>query len=225
MPTLSRRTIIREGALAGLIGGAVFAAGQILAGALSGMPPGAPWQFFLSVLRGGEGIHEEVTFTAFVVGAAIHVALSLLFGMIFGAIVAQIGRPVRNSLAIELTGGALYGLVLWVINVQIVGQFLYPWYLAELNPAVQALIHALFFGVPMATWLALRIRDVEVPGVHEVRHRLQTSSGDEEWLRLRQWKLTNEGAKRFTHERMPEGRAPRDERAPPADRHGERTLH
>lgn len=220
MPTLSRKAIIREGALAGLIGGAVFASAQTLAAAIAGMPPGAPWQFFASVVSGGEGVYEEVTLTGFLLGAVIHFGLSTLFGAFFGWIVSRIGRPVRNDLRLELTGGLLYGLVLWVINVQIVGRFLYPWYLELLNPAVQAVVHAVFYGIPLATWLALRIRDVEVPGVHAARHRLQTSSGDEEWLRLQNWETTNRDAHEFTHERQPAAQERREH-----EREADRTLH
>jgi len=220
MPKLSKRTIIWEGALAGIIGGAVFAAGQTLAAALAGMPPGAPWRFFASVAAGEEGLRGSLDFGTFVLGAGVHFGLSFLFGAFFGWIVSRIDRPVRTNLTFELFGGMVYGLVLWVINVQIVGRFLYSWYLTELNPAVQALLHAVFFGLPMATWLALRIRDVEVPGVHAARHRYQTSTGDEEYLRLRQWEAANRDVDHFTHTRQPPGPPQEAGRRP-----GSPTLH
>ena len=220
MPTLEKKTIIWEGALAGLIGGAVFAAGQTLAAALAGLPPGAPWRFFASVAAGDEAVRRSLDFGTFILGAGVHFALSFLFGAFFGWIVSMINRPVRNNLTFELFGGMIYGLVLWLINVEIVGQFLYSWYLTALNPAVQALLHAVFFGLPMATWLALRIRDVEVPGVHAARHRYQTSTGDEEYLRLRQWELANREADHFTHTRRPPGPAEESTRRP-----GGPTLH
>ncbi|WP_373047686.1 hypothetical protein [Vulgatibacter sp.] len=219
MAELSRKKIIREGIVAGIIGGAAFAAGQTLAAAIMGLPPGAPWQFFASVAGGAGQMEGRLDIGTFVLGAFVHFGLSAAFGALFGLIVAAIKRPVRNNLTLELAGGAAYGLVLWAINMELIGRWLYPWYVSELNAVTQALIHAVFFGVPMATWLALRIRDVETPGVHAARHRYQTSSGDEELLRLHQWEAHNEAehkvlsgtrlpGERPTEPRGEEGRQP-----------------
>lgn len=185
MAELTRKKIIRESVIAGLIGGAVLAAGQTLAAALAGFEPGAPWQLAASIALGSEGAAGRLTWGHFLLGAVIHFGLAALFGAVFGVIVAKIRRPVRNNLTIELAGGVLYGLVLWVINQEILGRILYPWYL-QFSAPVQAVLHAFFYGVPVATWLALRIREVEVPGVHEARHRYQTATGDDSYLRLQQ---------------------------------------
>lgn len=193
MAVASRRKIIGESIIAGLIGGAVFASAQALVASFQGLPPAAPWQYAASVATHTTAEFAPVTFTRFLIGAVIHFGFSAIFGAIFGLIVAAISRPVRNNLTLELAGGALYGLVLWLINVQLIGRLLFPWFL-NLNPLLQAFLHAVCFGMPLATWLALRIRDVEVPGVHAKRQRYQTSTGDEELLRYEQWERNNEEA-------------------------------
>jgi hypothetical protein len=204
MAELSRKKIIRESVIAGLIGAAVLAAGQTLAAAVSGLEPGAPWMLASSVALGREGVEGRLDFLHFALGTIIHFGLGALFGAIFGAIVAGISRPVRNNLALELTGGVLYGLVIWLITQQILGRVLYPWYL-EFNAPVQALLHGLFFGVPMATWLALRIRDVETPGVHEARHRYQTSTGDDSYLRFEREREARRAQQELPGRRLPPG--------------------
>jgi hypothetical protein len=211
MAEMHRKNIIKEAALAGLIGGAVLAAGQTLVAAAGGLDPGAPWALAASVVAGEQA--PGLSLGRFLLGAFIHFGLATLFGALFGVIVAKISRPVRNNLTLELAGGAVYGLVIWVINQQIVGRVLYPWYL-DFNPALQALVHALFYGVPMATWLALRLREVEVAGVHEARHRYQTATGDDSYLRLQRWEARNRGEETA-------GRLPPGEERPP----GGPTLH
>jgi hypothetical protein len=213
MAEMSRKKIIREAALAGLIGGAALAAGQTLVAAATGLAPGAPWQLAASLAM-GEDVAGRLNWGIFLLGAFIHFGLATVFGALFGMVVATISRPVRNNISLELAGGALYGLVIWAINQQVVGRLLYPWYL-DFNPAVQALVHALFYGVPMATWLALRLRDVEVAGVHEARHRYQTSTGDEEYLRLRQWQVHNRAENETLGSRVP----------PEGERPGGPTIH
>ena len=195
MAEVTRTKMIREGALAGLISGLVFASGQILVAAAAGSPPGAPWSFSASLVLGSPGMEQPLRGLIFLLGAAIHFGLSTLYGAGFGLIVSFFHKRVRNDWAFQLTGGFAYGLALWLINIQIIGRLVYPWYL-ELNPAVQLLVHGLFFGLPLATWMGLRIRDVEVPGVHEARHRFQTSTGDEELLRLEQWESHRDEAAR-----------------------------
>lgn len=215
MPKLSRRWIVREAVIGGLIGGATFASGQILYAALAGFPPGAPWQLFASLLMGRGVTVESLTLTSFVIGGIIHFGLSACFGALFGLVVSNLRRRVRNDLGYELSGGIGYGLFLWLLNQQVIARLFYPWYL-DFNPAVQALLHGLFFGLPLASWLTLRIRDVETPGVHAARHRYQTSSGDEEYLRLRQWERHTLGLGEEEEEVEPSGT-----RVPPPQQPGQ----
>lgn len=190
----SRHRIVVEGALGGLIAGASLAAGQLLAAAWSGVPPGTPWQLWSSLVLGREALDGGLSLLRFVLGFVLNFGLSTAFGALFGLVVAAIRRPLRDDLAVQLTGGAIYGIALWAINYQIIGRLFFPWF-SVLNPGVQLLIHALFYGLPLATWMALTLRDLEVPGVHEARHRYQTSTGDEEWDRLQHhWKEQEETA-------------------------------
>lgn len=179
----SRRRIVIEGALGGLIAGGSLAAGQLMAAAFSGVPPGTPWQLWSSLILGQDALVGGLNLGRFVLGFLLNFGLSTLFGTLFGLVVAAISRPIRNDLGVQLTGGVLYGIALWALNYQIIGRLFFPWF-AQLNAGVQLVLHALFYGLPLATWMALTLRDLEVPGIHEARHRYQTSTGDEEWERL-----------------------------------------
>lgn len=183
MAVASRRRIIREGVTGGLVGGGTLAAGQLLIASIAGVPPGTPWQLWSSLVLGQGALVGDLSLLRFILGFVIHFGLSTAFGLLFSLVVAAISRPMRNDLTVQLGGGFIYGMVLWLINYQLIGRLFFPWF-AALNPGVQLMAHGLFYGLPLATWMAMMLRDLEVPGVHEARHRYQTSTGDEELLRL-----------------------------------------
>ena len=53
-----------------------------------------------------------------------------------------------------LVGGAFYGLGLWTVNVYVIAPLWgWAWFPGTTAPLVQAIAHALFFGVPLAAYL------------------------------------------------------------------------
>jgi hypothetical protein len=184
MRELGRERVLREGVIGGLVAGLFFAASELLGAALAGLGPGVPWQLSASLLLGGSQVSAPIRFAQFFIGGAVHFGLAALFGLVFGAISAALGKRRRNSYGFMLTAGAFYGALLWVVNFQVVARLAFPWFL-EITPASQFALHVLAYGVPLAYWVALRVRDVETPRVHRTRHAWQTPDGEEEIGRLR----------------------------------------
>jgi hypothetical protein len=122
--------------------------------------------------------------TDFFLGIGVHLAMSALFGLVYGFLMVHSTGRQRDSYLVEGLFGAFYGLLLWLVNFQLIARLFYP-QLGTLSWGAQLLAHTLAFGVPLGWFLCAKLRDVEVPGVHTLRHKLQTPSGSDEVQRTR----------------------------------------
>jgi hypothetical protein len=155
----SRQTILGQSVVGGLIAGAILAAAMMIYTAAAGMGAGAPWQLFASVLLGAPAL-QALTFGVFLVGFIVHFVLSALFGLIWGFAAAGVPKSIRDGLGSHGAAAGIFGLVLWVVNVQLIARGFYPWFL-EMNQLVFALAHVLFFGLPLGLYLASRLQPME----------------------------------------------------------------
>jgi archaellum biogenesis ATPase FlaH/uncharacterized membrane protein YagU involved in acid resistance len=79
-------------------------------------------------------------------GVLVHVALSVLFAMVFGAIVAAI-PALRRSARTMVAVASLYGVLLWLVNFYVVAPLAgWTWFPDQTNQLVQFLAHTIFFG-------------------------------------------------------------------------------
>jgi hypothetical protein len=140
----TRKALINSAGL-GVVAGMVFAVVQVAAAALTGSPL-APLRMSASVLLGAGGAGLGVTLLA---GLAVHVALSALFGLVYGIIDGAVIESEERSVVRQAAIGLLYGLLIWATNFQVLGRIGRPWFLGVPQLAQMAL-HALFFGLPLA---------------------------------------------------------------------------
>jgi hypothetical protein len=155
------RRLPAEGAVGGLIAGAVFAVASMVVVAAQGGPLLAPWRMFASVLLGEGALAGPMTLGIFVVGFIVHFALSAVFGAIWGVVAAAVSPGVRDSYGSHSAAGGIYGLVLYLVNFQILARLLFPQFLAT-GAVAQILLHILAFGVPLGLYLTSRLRPVEL---------------------------------------------------------------
>lgn len=157
------RRSVGEGITAGIIAGIVFAMMEIAAAALMGNPPLMPVRMFASVVM-GQGAMQGSLGTALVVGTIAHLALSAVFGIVYGLFAARASEATRTSFGRQAGLGILFGLAVWLVNFQIVARVLYPWFLGA-PQFLQAMMHGLFFGLPLALLYAgaERRAHVQVP--------------------------------------------------------------
>lgn len=153
-------TVLREGLVGGLIAGAIFAFAQMLVAAGMGTSMAAPWALFASILLGQNAVNGPFTLGIFIVGFIVHFVLSALFGLLWGAIAKSVAPNVRDSFGAHGVAAAIYGLLLWLVNFQVIARVVYPWFL-QTNALAQLLLHALAFGMPLGLYLAARLRPLD----------------------------------------------------------------
>jgi hypothetical protein len=158
-----QRRGLKEGLLYGLVAGAIFAVAEIAAAAMMGDPALMPIRMFASILLGEAALAEVTLGAAVVVGLLVHFVLSAIFGVTYGAIVNGVLSPTtRGSMGAQTAIGLGFGAVLWLVNFQIIGRLLFPWFLMAPQFA-QLVLHAVFFGLPLGLMFAASERRMAWP--------------------------------------------------------------
>lgn len=157
MASENRRSI-GEGITAGLIAGIIFAMMEIAGAAMMGNPPLMPVRMFASVVL-GQGAMQGPLGVPLVVGTIAHLVLSAGFGIVYGLLAARTSEATKTSFGRQAGLGILFGLVVWLVNFHIIARVLYPWFLGA-PQFLQAMMHGLFFGLPLALIYAASERRV-----------------------------------------------------------------
>lgn len=153
----------KEGIGFGLIAGVIFAMMEIAGAAAMGNPPLMPIRMFASIVLGEAALETVPMGSALLVGVVVHLALSALFGLIYGLLNARTSTATQTQWGRQAGLGLLFGLALWLVNFQIIARVLYPWFLTT-PQFLQALMHALFFGLPLGLMYAAAERRVHRVG-------------------------------------------------------------
>lgn len=153
--TTTRHTArsVKEGIGYGLIAGVIFALMEVIASTIMGNPAITPFRLFASVLVGSEALTEMEAGNALLLGSVVHLVLSAAFGLVYGLIGASLTRRAQVWFGAQAGLGIAFGLALWLINFQLIARAAYPWFL-ETPQLMQALIHALFYGLPLGLMYA-----------------------------------------------------------------------
>jgi hypothetical protein len=131
----------------------IFGIVEIIASILGGNTPLMPLRMAASVFLGPEAITAVSLGTAAVVGLLVHFAVSAFYGLIYGLIQTRSSGAERTRYGTQAWAGFVFGLGVWLVNFQILARLFYPWFLATPQFA-QALLHAVFFGMPLALMYA-----------------------------------------------------------------------
>jgi hypothetical protein len=134
---------IRQGILAGIVAGLVFAAFEMIASAVM-MGPAAltmPLRMIGGIALGSRAMAPDFPLaTAALAGIIVHMILAMIYGGVFAALAGGL-RP--GPAVIGLAGA--YGVLLWLINFYLIAPAAFPWF-AQANPVVAFVGHAVFFG-------------------------------------------------------------------------------
>ncbi len=145
--------LLARGAIAGTVGGLVFLLVTMFYVVHKGLPAVAPLLDISTIFRGSDKpvISQENMFA----GLVLHQTLSLAFGIGF-ALVTRLLRDWRTL----LVAGPVYGLMLYVVNFQILGRTAFPWFTNTHGPnqGFEVLDHALFGLVLVPFFLNLAVR-------------------------------------------------------------------
>ncbi|NJK80866.1 MAG: hypothetical protein HC876_04365 [Chloroflexaceae bacterium] len=87
----------------------------------------------------------------------VHLLLAGLFGAIFGGIVARWNEMLARTPLRLFIVAVVYGVLLWLLNFYVIAPGVFPW-LADNNPIVQLLAHALYGSVMggLLAWIGFR---------------------------------------------------------------------
>lgn len=160
MSDIARRGA-REGIAFGLIAGILFAAAEIVASVLHGGSPLMPIRMFASILAGSAALNTGLLGTTVLWGGLIHIGLSVCFGLIYGLINARLSTETETRWGRQAWLGLTYGAMLWLVNFQIIGRYLFPWFLTT-APFLQMVLHAVFYGLPLALMYAAAERRAQM---------------------------------------------------------------
>lgn len=149
-------TGIRWGAAAwaGIVAGLVFMIMEMLmVWMFMGQSPWGPPRMIAAIAMGKEVLPPPATFSfgIVMVGTLVHMALAVLYGLVLGPIVHRMGTGAA------LATGAVFGLVLYVVNFYLVAPMMFPWF-TEARNWIQITVHLTFGLVAAAVYIGSRDR-------------------------------------------------------------------
>lgn len=142
----------KEGIGLGIVAGIIFAMMEMIGSAVMGNPPLMPLHMFASLVMGMDAMEAQGT-GVLILGAIVHLVLSAAFGLVYGLVNARFSTKAQTSFGSQAGIGVLFGLALWFVNFQIIARIAFPWFL-DAPQFLQALMHAAFFGLPLALMYA-----------------------------------------------------------------------
>jgi hypothetical protein len=119
----------------------------LVRGALWAMGDGfwMPLRMIGAIALGEEALEASYSLAgAAIVGALVHMALSALYGAVFGALLALV-PALRGSVGLLVIVGSFYGLAIWLFNFYVVAPVAFEWF-QDADAVVQFVAHVLFFG-------------------------------------------------------------------------------
>jgi hypothetical protein len=150
------RKVALDGVGYGMVAGMIFALVEM---AVAGRSAEAllPLRMSASVLLGESALGLSVGAST-LIGLGVHLGLSALFGLIYGLLDGHRPQEPERSWMRQAAFGTAYGLALWLFDFQVVGRLTHPWFL-DAPQLGQAVLHAFFFGMPLALMYVHRARN------------------------------------------------------------------
>jgi uncharacterized membrane protein YagU involved in acid resistance len=142
---------VRQGAVAGVVAGLVFAAFEVIASAaMMGWPAlTMPLRMIGAIALGDRALDPGYSVAAAsLAGVVVHLVLAAIYGAVF----AVLAGGLRSGPAIIGLASA-YGFALWLLNFYLIAPAVFPWF-ADADPVIQFIAHTFFFGTVLgyALW-------------------------------------------------------------------------
>jgi hypothetical protein len=159
---------LKQGAVFGVIAALIFAVIEIIASAAMGNPALMPFRMFASIVLGMAAMQTVSLAAAVIVGLIVHVVLAAAFGLIYGFLASRLSGEAQAGWGTQSLMGLAFGVAVWLVNFQIIARLLYPWFL-NAPQFLQAVLHAVFFGLPLGLMYAAaeRRRGLREPRMRE----------------------------------------------------------
>ena len=128
---------VTRGAVAGIAAGLLFLLANMAWATKSGMPGVAPMIDIATVFNVTD--EPDPTPSNIAIGLVTHLNLSMLFGVAFALVVPLL----RDTRALALAGVG-YGIALYLVNFQILGRTVFPWFQEGPDQLFEVFAHAGF---------------------------------------------------------------------------------
>lgn len=150
---------LKHGAIGGVIAGLVFPMFEMAMAAIQGQSPLGPLRMIGGIAVGEQALDPSFSIViAGAAGMAVHMMLSIVYGLAFGAAAVFVPAIVR-SIGVAAIAGAVLGTALWLVNFYVVAPvFGWTWFPDMTDPLVQFVAHAGFFGVPLGVYVGWALR-------------------------------------------------------------------
>ena len=150
-----RRSWVLTGLIMGVLAGIIFAMFEMLMAAILGQGFFMPLRMIGAIVLGQRALDPAYFLAvAGLVGLVVHMILSGLYGMVFGAVAGSIPF-VRASRFAVILAASIFGLLLWLVNFFLIAPLAFPWF-GMANPLVQVVAHIFFYGTALGLLLATR---------------------------------------------------------------------
>ena len=160
-----RPNLFLNGIVGGIIAGIVFVMAEMLMNVLIlGKPFLGPLRLISSILLGTQAIQLSYPLaTSLIVGVIVHLVLSSIFGVVFVYLLSWL-KQLNVSAILQLVYGAIYGLVLWVLDFLILAPVFFPQF-TRVNQFWNGFVaHTFFFGLVLGIYVAIVYSQREVAG-------------------------------------------------------------
>ncbi len=144
---------VKEGLGFGLLAGIFLGVMEVVGSTIMGNPPLMPVRMFASVVLGETALMQTPAATAIPIGVIVHLALSAMFGVIYGLASSRLSTATETSYGRQAAIGLGFGAMLWLVDFQIIGRIAFPWFL-NAPQFLQMAMHAMFFGLPLGLMYA-----------------------------------------------------------------------
>jgi uncharacterized membrane protein YagU involved in acid resistance len=149
--------VLGRGILAGVVGGAIFAVITMWFTASTGAGAVTPLKMIATILQGDDAFPRDASS---ILGATLHMVLSVAYGIVFAVVVAAI----RASAGVIALLGLLYGAAIFVVNFLVLAPLWFTTFQAA-NKPFELAIHLVFgavLTVPLLPFIR-RARNSEPP--------------------------------------------------------------
>ena len=135
--------LLLQGSVAGLFAGLFFLLANMLFATAHGKPAVAPLLSISTIFYRSK--MPMMTPEAVVAGLTLHLFLSMIFGIVFALAVL----PFLRNIPALLVGSLVFGLLLYVVNFQILGRLFFPFFLNPKGPnqGFELWIHPVAYGL------------------------------------------------------------------------------
>ncbi|MCE9668410.1 hypothetical protein LY474_11355 [Myxococcus stipitatus] len=139
-----------NGLLFGIVAGVVLALAEVVLALAAGESAARPVRLAAGMVLGPPAFGADVPVGRLVLPAVlVHLGLSAIAGVFYSFLDAVLPPDGRGRWEFQAAVGMLFGIAVWFVGFQFIARGYFPWFL-DVPQFPQIVLHAVFFGLPLA---------------------------------------------------------------------------